>query len=98
MEKARVEQNGVQWYRVYPGQLRKWIITREKTGRILCAGDMEHLLQPSIDASKNTYILILPAVSVSDTAVYHCCVQTNTCADGSQLNVTSEYTYTRATP
>uniref|UniRef100_A0A4W3GDU2 Ig-like domain-containing protein n=1 Tax=Callorhinchus milii TaxID=7868 RepID=A0A4W3GDU2_CALMI len=80
----------VYWYRQLPGQQREWILTHDTNGRKTDHEDVNQRLQPSRVTSNNTYILILRRVTVSDAAVYQCCVWGDVCGNGTRLNVTSE--------
>uniref|UniRef100_A0A4W3H2P5 Immunoglobulin V-set domain-containing protein n=1 Tax=Callorhinchus milii TaxID=7868 RepID=A0A4W3H2P5_CALMI len=85
-----VSRNDVHWYRQLPGQQREWILTHDTNGRKTDHEDVNQRLQPSRVTSNNTYILILRRVTVSDAAVYHCCVWGDVCGNGTRLNVTCE--------
>uniref|UniRef100_A0A4W3HCA7 Ig-like domain-containing protein n=1 Tax=Callorhinchus milii TaxID=7868 RepID=A0A4W3HCA7_CALMI len=90
MENADVSHTDVHWYRQLPGQHKEWILTHDTNGRKTDHEDVNQRLQPSRVTSNNTYILTLRRVTVSDAAVYHCCVWGDVCGNGTRLNVTSE--------
>ncbi|XP_042202107.1 uncharacterized protein LOC103172541 [Callorhinchus milii] len=89
MKNANVSHTDVHWYRQLPGQHKEWILTHDTNGRKTDHEDVNQRLQPSRVTSNNTYILILRRVTVSDAAVYHCCVWGDVCGNGTRLKVTS---------
>uniref|UniRef100_A0A4W3H3N3 Ig-like domain-containing protein n=1 Tax=Callorhinchus milii TaxID=7868 RepID=A0A4W3H3N3_CALMI len=89
MEKADVSNKKIFWYRVHPRQRRQFILSHDTSDRITVPEGSPQRFQPSRVTSNNTYILILRRVTVSDAAVYHCCVWGDVCGDGTRLNVTT---------
>uniref|UniRef100_A0A4W3GHB0 Ig-like domain-containing protein n=1 Tax=Callorhinchus milii TaxID=7868 RepID=A0A4W3GHB0_CALMI len=89
MKNADVTRSDVYWYRQLPGQQREWILTHKASGsEIRPEGSPLHF-QPSRVTSNNTYILTLTRVTVSDAAVYQCCVEGDVCGDGTRLNIST---------
>uniref|UniRef100_A0A4W3H0C1 Ig-like domain-containing protein n=1 Tax=Callorhinchus milii TaxID=7868 RepID=A0A4W3H0C1_CALMI len=87
---SQFTSHDVHWYRQLPGRHKEWILTHKTNGMKIVPEGSRQRLQPSRVTSNNTYILILRRVTVSDAAVYHCCVGGDVCGDGTRLNITSE--------
>uniref|UniRef100_A0A4W3HEV5 Ig-like domain-containing protein n=1 Tax=Callorhinchus milii TaxID=7868 RepID=A0A4W3HEV5_CALMI len=88
-----VSRFNVNWYRVFPRKQRAWVLTHQRTGMIIDTGGFSARLHPSRVTSNNTYIIKLTAVTISESAVYYCCVLGEVCGDGTLLNITCEYAF-----
>ncbi|XP_072363921.1 uncharacterized protein [Scyliorhinus torazame] len=93
MRNAAVTHTDVHWNRELPGKDMERVLTHDIKNNTRWSPGFTERFHPSRDTSNKTFILTISNVQPSDTAVYYCSVWGDINGNGSQLNVTSKYSF-----
>ncbi|XP_072372052.1 uncharacterized protein [Scyliorhinus torazame] len=93
MRNAAVTHTDVHWYRELPGKDTERVLTHDIKNNTRWSPGFTERFYPSRDTSNKTFILTISNMQPSDTAVYYCSVWGDISGNGSQLNVTSKYSF-----